>query len=304
MSLDPDCVRVHDLYRLAGRPPLETLSPAEARDAMRKAREIFQPDPPQMAEVRDLSCPGPAGAIPLRLYRPVSAGVGEKLPVLVYFHGGGWVIGDLDTHDTLCREMSSLSGCAVVAVDYRLAPEHRFPAAVDDTYAATRWIADNGASLGLDPSRLAVGGDSAGANLAIVVSLMARDQGGPVIRQQLLIYPATDSSKTQVSHTENASVLPLTKAVMEWFWAHYLGDVDGTRDWRASPLMAPSLINLPPAYLITAGYDVLRDEGSDHGHDTRPRHRRGSSRRPRQLHLARQHLASTSPTNWRLRAFW
>ncbi len=264
MALDPDCVRVHDLYRLAGRPPLQTLSPPEAREAMKAARAVFQPDPPVVSSVRDLTCPGPAGAIPLRYYRPASAAATTKLPVLVFYHGGGWVIGDLETHDTLCRELANGSGAAVIAVDYRLAPEHRFPAAVEDSFAATKWVAEHGAELVLDTSRLAVGGDSAGGNLAAVVALMARDANGPAIKHQLLIYPATDASQTQVSHTENADVLPLTKPVMDWFWTHYLDGKDGTADWRASPLVAGSLINLPPAHVITAGYDVLRDEGLDY----------------------------------------
>jgi acetyl esterase len=263
MALDPDCVRVHEIYKMAGRPPLETLSPAEAREGMKKARAVFSPDAPDMGEVRDLTCPGPAGAIGLRLYRPKSAEPDAKLPVLVYYHGGGWVIGDLDTHDVLCRELSIHSGAAVVSVDYRLAPEHVFPAAVDDAYAATKWIAENGVALGLDTTRLAVGGDSAGGNLAIVVALMARDAGGPAIKHQLLIYPATDTSGRQVSLTENAAVLPLTKAVMDWFWVHYAGGQNVLEDWRAAPLVADTLINLPPAYVITAGYDVLRDEGLD-----------------------------------------
>ena len=263
MSLDPDCQRVHDLYRLAARPPLETLSVAEAREAMKRGREILQPDPPAMSEVRNLACPGPGGPIPLRLYRPPGVSAAARLPVLVFCHGGGWVIGDLDTHDTLARELSVASGAAVVSVDYRLAPEHRFPAAAEDAFAATKWVAENAASLGVDPARLAVGGDSAGGNLAIVTSLMARDGGGPKIAFQLLIYPATDFSATQISHVENAAVLPLTKPVMEWFCAHYLGGQDGITDWRASPMSAPSLKKLPPAYVITAGYDVLRDEGQD-----------------------------------------
>jgi len=264
MPLDPDCLRVHELYKIAGRPPLEQLSPAEAREGMRKSREIMQPDPPAMSEVRDLTCPGPAGPIRLRLYRPLSARPADILPVLVFYHGGGWVIGDLDTHDVLARQLAQSSGAAVVAVDYRLAPEHRFPAAVDDAYAATRWVADNGKALGVDGSRLAVGGDSAGGNLAAVVSLMAHEKGGPAIRFQLLIYPATDTSQTQVSHKENADVLPLTKPAMDWFWNHYMGGQDGTQDYRASPLIAASLVNLPEAYVITAGYDVLRDEGLDY----------------------------------------
>lgn len=264
MPLDPDCVRVHELYKLAGRPPLEKLSPSEAREGMRKSREILQPDPPAMSDVRDLTCPGMAGPIKLRLYRPATAKPTDVLPVLVFYHGGGWVIGDLDTHDVLARQLAASSGAAVVSVDYRLAPEHRFPAAVDDAYAATRWIADNSDQLGIDGSRIAVGGDSAGGNLAAVVSLMARDSGGPVISYQLLIYPATDTSQTQVSHKENGDVLPLTKAAMDWFWNHYMGGQDGTQDFRASPLNAASLANLPPAYVITAGYDVLRDEGLDY----------------------------------------
>ena len=264
MPLDPDCVRVHELYKMAGRPPLETLSVGEAREAMNRGRLILQPDPPEMGEVRNLTCPGPAGEIHLRLYRPRSVPAEAALPVLVFFHGGGWVLGDLDTHDTVCRELSVHSGAAVVAVDYRLAPEHRFPGAVEDAYAATRWIADNAVALGIDASRIAVGGDSAGGTLATVVAMMVRDQGGPPLLFQLLIYPATDASFTQVSHTENADILPLTKPVMTWFWKHYMGGLDGTTDWRASPLIAGSLINLPPAYVITAGYDVLRDEGLDY----------------------------------------
>ncbi len=264
MPLDPDCLRLHELYQLAGRPPLETLSPTEAREAMKAGRAILQPDPPLMGELRDLKCPGPLGDIALRLYRPPSAKPAEKLPALVFYHGGGWVIGDLDTHDTLCRELSVQSGAAVIAVDYRLAPEHRFPAAVDDSFAALQWIAQNAAAVGIDASQMAVGGDSAGGNLATVVALLARDSGGPAIRFQLLVYPATDASFTQVSHTENAGVLPLTKPVMEWFWRQYLDGRDGMTDWRASPLNAASLINLPPAYVMTAGYDVLRDEGLDY----------------------------------------
>ncbi len=265
MPLDADCVRVHELYALAGRPPLETLSAAEARDAMKRGRAILQPDPPDMAEVRDLTCPGPSGAIPLRLYRPKGTAKTAVLPALVYFHGGGWVIGDLETHDTLCRELANGSGTAVVSVDYRLAPEHPFPAPVDDAFAATQWIAANAASLGVDANRIAVGGDSAGGNLAIVVALLARDKGGPRLRFQLLIYPATDFSNTQISYEENGGVLPLTTPVMLYFKHHYVGHLgqDAVTDWRASPLSAPSVKGLPPALVMTAGYDVLRDEGQD-----------------------------------------
>ena len=265
MTLDADCVRVHELYALAGRPPLETLSAVDARDAMQRGRAILQPDPPDMAEVRQLTCPGPGGALPLRLYRPKGTAKTAVLPALVYFHGGGWVIGDLDTHDTLCRELANGSGAAVVSVDYRLAPEHPFPAPVDDAFAATKWIAANAPSLGVDANRIAVGGDSAGGNLAIVVALMARDAGGPKLRFQLLIYPATDFSNTQISYEENGGVLPLTTPVMLYFKRHYVGHLGqaAVTDWRASPLSAPSVKGLPPALVMTAGYDVLRDEGQD-----------------------------------------
>jgi acetyl esterase len=262
-GLDPDAERVLFLIRASGRPPYETLTPVEAREASARGRQVVQPDPPQLAEVKNFEIPGPAGAIRARLYRANAANRGAPQPVLVYFHGGGWVIGDLDSHDVLCRQLAGQSGVTVVSVDYRLAPEHRFPAAVDDAFAATRWIASEAARLGIDPDRIAVGGDSAGGNLAIVTSLMTRDAGAPRIAFQLLIYPATDFSMTQVSYAEHADQMPLTRPVYEWFRRHYLGDMDGTADWRASPLSAPNLEKLPPALMITAGHDVLVDEGFD-----------------------------------------
>ena len=258
--LDPDCAKVHELYQLAGRPPLETLDPVTAREVTKRGRVVLQPDPPVMAEVRDLRCPGPGGEIGLRFYRPATAPP-TPLPCLVYYHGGGWVIGDLETHDVLCRELAMLSRIAVVSVDYRLAPEHPFPAAVEDAIAALAWVAANGATLGIDTRCVSVGGDSAGGNLAIVAALDARDRGGPKLVQQLLIYPATDFSLTQPSHRDpTADVPPLTSGAMKWFKDHYLGQKDG-RDWRASPLRAASLAGLPSAHVITAGYDFLRDEG-------------------------------------------
>jgi acetyl esterase len=182
--------------------------------------------------------------------------------VLVYYHGGGWVIGDLDTHDTLCREIANLSACAVVAVDYRLAPEHRFPAAVDDCLAATRWVRAHASELRLDASRLAVGGDSAGGNLAAVVAIDARERGDLPIAFQLLIYPATDMQRTFLSHVENAQGYNLTKDSMDYFVGHYIADAAQYQDWRASPLLHPDLSNLPPALVLTAGFDPLRDEGA------------------------------------------
>ena len=265
MSLDPDCQKVLDLFKLAGRPPLEQQTPADARVAMIASRAILQPDPPEMAEVRDLVAPGLAGSIPLRLYRPMGVSADVVLPALVYYHGGGWVIGDLNTHDTFCRQLSNGSGACVISVDYRLAPEHRFPAAVDDSFAALVWIAANAAGLKIDPARLGVGGDSAGGNLAAVVALMARDKGRPALRFQLLIYPVVDFSMSAESYVTRADVLPLTATAMVWFRDHYFGagarDAKVTADWRASPLHAANLAKLPPAYVVTGGYDVLCDEG-------------------------------------------
>ncbi len=260
--LDPDAQRVLDLIREAGRPPYETLTPPEAREFYRAGRRILQPDPPEVAEIRNLEAPGPGGKIPLRLYRGLGTARGAALPALVYFHGGGWVIGDLDTHDGVCRLIANASGCAVVSVGYRLAPEHKFPAAVEDAVAATEWIAAQGASLDIDPSRLAVGGDSAGGNLAAVVALTARDHGGPRLRHQLLIYPATDFVTSDDPGRERFEGFPLNVVTMNWFRDHYLRGAGDYGDWRASPLRATDLRGLPPAYVLTVGFDPLHAEGA------------------------------------------
>ena len=262
MGLDPQAQAVLDLVARAGRPPYHQMTPKEARQLYRDTRAALQPDPLEMAAVKDLTADGPGGPIPLRLYRP-SAG-GPTPPVLVYFHGGGWVIGDLDTHDVLCRQLASESKAAVVSADYRLGPEHKFPAAVEDCWAATRWVAANGAALGLDGRRLAVGGDSAGGNLAAVVALMARDAGGPAIALQLLIYPGTDMAADTPSHREFAEGYLLTRDNIRWFIAHYLRSEADVDDWRASPGRAPSVRGLPPALVITAEFDPLRDEGEEY----------------------------------------
>ena len=256
--LHPQARALLDLMERNGIPPVHTLSAADARRFYRERRALTQPDAPALPVVRDLSADGPAGPIPLRLYRPAADGT---LPVLLYFHGGGWVIGDLDTHDVLCRQLALGAGCAVVAVDYRMGPEHRFPAAVDDCLAATRWVGANAAALGVDPSRLAVGGDSAGGNLAAVVAIAARDAGGPPIAYQLLIYPATDQRRVAPSHTTNAQGYLLTADSMRYYHDHYIDDPKHDLDWRASPLLAPDLSGLPPALVLVAGYDPLRDEG-------------------------------------------
>ncbi len=263
MPLDVHAAKVLEMIRLSGRPPYETLAPAEARQFSRNARAVLAPEPPEMGAVRDIKI-GEGGAIPARLYRPLGSAPNAALPALIYFHGGGWVIGDLDTHDVVCRQIANGSGGAVVSVDYRLAPEHKFPAAVEDAIAATAWIAAHGATLGIDTARLAVGGDSAGGNLAAVVALDARDRNGPKLIQQTLIYPATESTMSHPSHERFAEGLLLTRPTMKWFLGHYLRGAEDLADWRVSPLRATSLANLPPALVLTAGYDPLCDEGEDY----------------------------------------
>ncbi|MBC7717507.1 MAG: alpha/beta hydrolase [Pseudorhodobacter sp.] len=196
------------------------------------------------------------------MYRPIDAAPMDAalLPVLVFFHGGGWVIGDLDTHDTLCRELANASGCAVIAVDYRLAPEQPFPAAFDDCVAATEWVRVHAVSLGLDPHRMAVGGDSAGGNLAAAVAIAQRDAGTP-LAFQLLIYPATDQRGGTPSHVSNGQGYLLTTDTMNYYRDHYVSDPSDHLDWRASPVLCPDLTGLPAALVLTAGYDPLRDEG-------------------------------------------
>ena len=259
--LHPQAAQLLRLIEEKGIPPTHTLTPREAREFYLVRRQVTQPAPPEVAAVRELRARGAAGDIPLRLYRPAGSDTAQELPVLVYYHGGGWVIGDLDTHDTLCRELSNGSGCAVVAVHYRLAPEHRFPAAVDDALAATRWVHANADELHLDASRLAVGGDSAGGNLAAVVALAAREAGDLPIRFQLLIYPATDSRRGWPSYTTNGEGYLLTRDTIGYFHDHYIPDARDDNDWRASPLLHPDHRNLPPAFVLTAGFDPLRDEG-------------------------------------------
>lgn len=255
--LHPQAEALLRLIEERGVPPTHTQPPVEARASYRDRRSVTQPAPPEVALVRDLL----AGAVPLRLYRPAGSGTGQVLPVLVFFHGGGWVIGDLETHDTLCRHLASGSGCAVVAVDYRLAPEHPFPAAVEDAVAATRWVRQHAAELALDPRRIAVGGDSAGGNLAAVVALTARDEGEPSLAFQLLLYPSTDQRRLTASHRTRSEGYLLTNDTMNYFHDHYMGGKQQDDDWRASPLLHRDHARLPPAFILTAGYDPLRDEG-------------------------------------------
>lgn len=283
MPLDPDAQRILDLVAQSGKPPYEELSPEAARRLYRDGRRVLAPDPMPIAEARDLTAPGPHGPVPLRLYRPEAAA--RPLPALVYFHGGGWVIGDIETHDGVCRHLANAARCAVLSVDYRLGPEHRFPAAVDDAFAATRWVAGQAEALGLDPRRLAVGGDSAGGNLAAVVSLLARDAGSPPLCCQLLFYPATDLGMSFPSQERFAEGYLLTRANQLWFHGHYLRGPEDREDWRASPFKARSLEGLPPAYVLTAGFDPLRDEGEAYARRLVEAGVRVTSRRfPGQIH--------------------
>jgi acetyl esterase len=256
MPLDPQAKALIDAT--AGLPPTETLTPEEARAGHRERAKLTSGEPQTIQQIRDATIAGPAGAIPLRIYVPDGT---PPMPGLVYFHGGGWVTGDLDTHDVLCRALANGAGCVVVAVHYRLAPEHKFPAAIDDAVAATRWVVEHAAEIGVDPNRIAVGGDSAGGNLAAATALVVRHEGGPQLVYQLLIYPVIDYNFDTSSYLENAEGYRLTRAGMQYYWAHYLRDPSHATDDRAAPLRSDSHADLPAALVITAEYDPLRDEG-------------------------------------------
>ncbi len=258
MPLDPQARFVLDQLAALGGPPLHELAPTAARAAFDRLRSPAPGEPVERIEER--SVPGPDGdAIAVRLYAPADAA--RLGPALVYFHGGGWVIGNLDTHDNLCRALANRSGARVVSVDYRLAPESPWPAAPEDCYAVVRHLAERGAALGIDGSRLAVGGDSAGGNLAAVVALMARDRSGPALRHQLLLYPVVDHDFDRPSYSENADGYFLTRDAMRWFWDQYVADPARRHEAYASPLRAEKLEGLPAATVLTAEFDPLRDEG-------------------------------------------
>jgi len=258
MSLDPQAKSFLDTIAGFGGPPLEQLPLAEARKVPLGMIDFGGPEE-SMAEVQNRTIPGPGGPIAVRVYRPVKK---ETLPVLMFFHGGGFVICNLDTHDRLCRSLAKASGCAVVSVDYRLAPEHKYPAAVEDAYAATQYLAEHAAEFGVDSSRIAVGGDSAGGNLAAVVSLLARDRGGPKLKFQLLIYPLVDFEDESPSMRQfGQGDHFLTIEGMDWFKKSYLASADSAREPSASPMNATDFRGLPPAMVITAECDPLRDQG-------------------------------------------
>ena len=261
MPLDPQAQMVLDQLRAINVVQFSDLGLEGARKLLDDLAEATPG--PQVEAVRDRTIPGPAGEIPVRVYCPAAPG---PLPVVVFFHGGGFVLGTLTSHDASCRELASGAGCLVVAVDYRLAPEHPFPAAVEDALAATEWVAAHAAELGADPDRLGVAGDSAGGNLAAVVCLLARDKGGPRIRHQLLIYPTVDlTGGDWPSYGEFGEGYLLTRQDMLWFMGLYFGPDADRRDVRASPLLAASHAGLPPATILTAELDPLRDEGEAYG---------------------------------------
>lgn len=272
MALHPQVAALLERASKSPLPAYYDVPPAVARRLYRDTRGALTPDPPAMESVQLLLAPSPAGSsgglaagpVPVRAYRPRGAGKDEVLPALVYYHGGGWVIGDLDTHDVVCRTLANGARCAVFSVEYRKAPEAPFPAGVDDSFAALAFVSQNSNSLKINPKQIAVGGDSAGGNLATVMALMARDAGGPEISFQVLIYPGCDQRMGHDSIQRNAEGYLLTKKSMEYFRSHYLPDRKDWLDWRASPLLAKSLKGLPPAYVITAGYDPLVDEGKEY----------------------------------------
>jgi acetyl esterase len=257
MPLDPQAQRVVDALVALNLKPTEQSTPEEARESIRSRTDALGPVE-DVAAVADHRVPVAGGEITVRMYSPGGSG---PHPVLVYYHGGGWVIGDLYTHDGLCRSLANAARCAVLSVDYRLAPEFKYPVAAEDSYAGLRWAVGNAARLDIDRHRVAVGGDSAGGNLATVVALMARERGGPALVHQTLIYPVTDHGLDTPSYLENATGYVLTREGMRWFWGHYLARESQGREPYASPLRAPSLAGLPPALVITAECDPLRDEG-------------------------------------------
>lgn len=257
MSLDPQLAALMQQLQSQPLPPWSEITPEGLR-AGYKIAPSGHPEP--VAEIREQVISSPGGDLPLRIYCPERV---EALPVLVFFHGGGFVIGDLDSHDNMARAFCNALPAVVVAVDYRLAPEHRFPAAVEDAWTATCWVSENAEALGADVSRLIVGGDSAGGNLAAVVAQLARERHGPAIAHQMLLYPVCDTNLERDSYRRNGKGYFLETEMMRWLLRHYLDDPQ-TRDTRVCPLHTPDLMRLPPATLMTAEYDPLREEGEEY----------------------------------------
>jgi acetyl esterase len=262
-NLHPQIEKVLETMATLNLRAIEAMTPAEARVQMEAMAASRKAEPLPVARVENRTIPGPAGQMPVRIYWPNAAGI---RPAIVYYHGGGHVIGSLDSHDLVARNLCGGAEAVVVSVDYRMGPEHRFPAAVEDSMAALEWAHANAASLGADPGRLGVHGDSAGANLAAVVAIIARDKGGPKLRLQSLVYPVADFRMGSESYTTFATGCGvLTADAMRWFRGHYLRTMDDATDWRASPVLTPNLTGVAPAVVIAAECDVLHDEGLELG---------------------------------------
>ena len=262
MSLDADSQAFLDLIKKLGRPPIDSLPPVQAKEVFRRGRMVTQPDLPQVDRVKEYDADGPHGPVPLRFYRGAGTADLGALPCHIYYHGGGWMLGDLDSHDWVCRRIANGAQCAVLSVDYRMAPEHIFPAAYDDSLAAVHWAVANAGKLAIDPARLSVGGDSAGGNLAAAVAIGLRDEGRVKLKAQILVYPAVDLAMTGAyGRFTRDSGLVLTDETMRWFIDLYIPNVEQRKHWRASPLHAASLKGLPPTLVLLAGYDPLFAEG-------------------------------------------
>jgi acetyl esterase len=260
-TLDPDVERLIELGRKAGKPPYEAMTPEEARAAYAASWDVLQAPASDVAAIREFVISAQGRDLRLRTYRGTGTQADERLPCLVFLHGGGWVIGNLESHDRLCRSLANLACACVVAVDYRLAPEHRFPAALEDAEAALRWVFAHAGELAIAGDRIAIGGDSAGGNLAAVLALMGRDGSAPATMFQALIYPVVDLTASSDSYRRVTSGVPLTAATMHWFIGHYTPDARDRTDWRASPLLAATLAGAPPALVVTVANDPLCDEG-------------------------------------------
>jgi acetyl esterase len=260
MPLHPQVAQFLELQRSLGLKPIDQCTPAEFR-AMMQAGKVGDGELEPVDQIENRDIDGPNGPIPIRIYRSTNQ---ESKAALVYYHGGGWVGGDLDTHEALCRSITNAANCTVIAVDYRLAPEYQYPAAAADSFDCFAWVCQNCEALNLDPEKIAVGGDSAGGNLAAVVSLMARDRNHPLPCQQILIYPIVNCDLATPSYQQYAEGYSLTAAGMKWFWQHYAPDVAQSKQPSASPLLAADLTGLPPALVILAEYDVLRSEGEQY----------------------------------------
>lgn len=260
MTLDPQAKLVLDQIAASGAPPMETLSPEDVRKAFVMPQGELEP----VGKTKDKTIPGPSQDIPIRIYYPMEEQ--SSYPALVFYHGGGWVIGNIESHDNVCRALTNLANCLTISVDYRLAPEHKFPAAVDDSYAAVQYVYDHAEEFQVDRSRIAVGGDSAGGNLAAVISNLAKDRNSPSICFQLLIYPSTNlGGEPTISMVENSEGYFLTKGAMEWFKDCYLNGEEDKQNNLVTPALYHDFSGLPSALVITAEYDPLRDEGENYG---------------------------------------